>query len=426
LSFYFTPVTDPQHPEAGLVPTLVYYPLELPLKQAKPVLDGKVVLMGSFASYGNTSAHGLLRINSDGSADSTFSIGSGAQWTQTQETVTFHPSIDNLEVGLDDKLLLTGTFEAFNGTAAPGIISLNPDGTLDPSFVAPVKRQKFDYQPALLARQGDGSFLLSGPYSRPKDNQSPSFFRLVLAPGVPTPTGSNVSVNEGSVGSASNVTVSFGGVSQAGNTSVSVIDPNWAGQLPPGFQVAGPQLAFEVYTTSSYTSPITICFTLSSVDDATFAIARILHNNGAGLVDVTSSKDAATKTICATIPSLSPFVVVKPPYQAAVQYPISGDGSSVFPAKRGVVPVKFDLSAGGRSTCVLPPATISVTRLAGINPGAVNESSYIAPADSGSNFRIEGCQYGYNLNSSALGAGTYRLDITIGGKVVGSASFQLK
>jgi uncharacterized delta-60 repeat protein len=426
LGFYFTPISDPQHPEAGLVMRLVYYPLELPVKQARPVLDGKVVLMGSFASYGNTSAHGLLRVNSNGSADSTFSIGSGAQWTQTQETVTFHPSIDNLEVGLDDKLLLTGTFEAFNGTAAPGIISLNPDGTLDPSFVPPVKRQKFDYQPAYLARQSDGSFLLSGPYSRATDNLSPSFFRLLLAPGAPTPAGSYVSVNEGAVGSASNITVDFDAVAQAGNTSVSVIDPNWAGQLPPGFQVAGPDVAFEVYTTSSYTGPITVCFTLASLDDPTFAIARILHNNGNGLVDVTSSKDAVTKTICATVSSLSPFVVVKPPYLAAVQAPIAGDGSSVFTAKRGVVPVKFYLSAGGRSTCVLPPATIAVIRLAGANLGAVNESSFIAPADSGSSFRIEGCQYGYNLNATGLGAGTYRVDLKIGSKVAGSATFQLK
>ena len=88
--------------------------------------------------------------------------------------------------------------------------------------------------------------------------------------------------------------------------------------------------------------------------------------------------------------------------------------------------MKFDLSAGGRSTCTLPPAAILVTRLAGINPGAVNESSYIAPAYSGSNFRVEGCQYGYNLNSTGLGAGTYRVDLKIGSKVAGSAMFQLK
>jgi hypothetical protein len=46
-------------------------------------------------------------------------------------------------------------------------------------------------------------------------------------------------------------------------------------------------------------------------------------------------------------------------------------------------------------------------------------------ADNGSNFRIDGCQYVYNLSSSALGVGTYRVDIKINGQVVGSATFQL-
>jgi len=313
LSVYNNWVVDSSNPATGqMIFVPIYYPVDVPVKEAKPVLDNKVVLMGSFSTYGATPAHGLLRINPGGSADSTFNIGTGAQWTLTQETGTFHPSIDNLEVGLDDKLLLTGTFEAFNGTTAPGIISLNPDGTIDTSFDPPVKRQKLDYQPAYLTRQGDGSFLLSGPYSHTTDNISPSFFRLVLPPGVPTPAG-NVSVDEGAVGSASDITVTFDNVSQPGTTSVSVIDPTWAGLLPPGFQIVGPNLAFEVYTTARPTlnSLITVCFTLSSLSDPDFAAARVLHNNGSGLVDVTLSKDGTTKTICASVSSLSPFVIAK-------------------------------------------------------------------------------------------------------------------
>ena len=58
--------------------------------------------------------------------------------------------------------------------------------------------------------------------------------------------------------------------------------------------------------------------------------------------------------------------------------------------------------------------------------GAVNESLYSGSADSGSNFRIDSCQYVYNLNSGALGVGTYRVDIMINGQVVGNGSFQLK
>jgi len=74
----------------------------------------------------------------------------------------------------------------------------------------------------------------------------------------------------------------------------------------------------------------------------------------------------------------------------------------------------------------LPPATIALTRTVGANIGMVNESVYVMSADNGSNFRIDGCQYVYNLSSSALGAGTYRVDIMIDGATVGSATFKLK
>ena len=100
------------------------------------------------------------------------------------------------------------------------------------------------------------------------------------------------------------------------------------------------------------------------------------------------------------------------------QLPINPDGTSAFNVRRGVVPVKLTLTQGGVATCDLPPATIAVTRTAGGVLGEVNESVYGGNADTGSNFRIDSCQYAYNLNSRALGVGTYRVDILIDGQVV--------
>jgi hypothetical protein len=117
--------------------------------------------------------------------------------------------------------------------------------------------------------------------------------------------------------------------------------------------------------------------------------------------------------------------IVTPTYAGHVQPPINADGSSNFNVRRGVVPVRFNLTLGGVATCDLPPATIAVTRTAGGVIGQVNESDYSGNADTGSNFRISSCQYVYNLNARALGAGTYRVDILINGQVVGSATFGL-
>jgi hypothetical protein len=49
-------------------------------------------------------------------------------------------------------------------------------------------------------------------------------------------------------------------------------------------------------------------------------------------------------------------------------------------------------------------------------------------ADTGSNFRIDptACQYIYNLAGSALGVGTYQVNISINSAVVGSGIFGLK
>jgi Bacterial lectin len=114
------------------------------------------------------------------------------------------------------------------------------------------------------------------------------------------------------------------------------------------------------------------------------------------------------------------------PYAATVQNPINANGSSVFNAKRGVVPVKFTLTDNGSATCNLPPATIAVNRTAGGTVGPIDESTYTMAADNGLNFRISGCQYIYNLAAADMGPGTYRVDISIAGSVVGSATFTLK
>src|SRR4029450_13860415 len=74
-------------------------------------------------------------------------------------------------------------------------------------------------------------------------------------------------------------------------------------------------------------------------------------------------------------------------YAATVRPPINVDGSSVFKANRGTVPVKFALAVDGVSTCGLTPATISVSRINGGTPMPVNESEYSTPADDGSAFR---------------------------------------
>src|SRR5215472_14648390 len=115
-------------------------------------------------------------------------------------------------------------------------------------------------------------------------------------------------------------------------------------------------------------------------------------------------------------------------YTASVQQPINPDGSSVFNGSKGVVPAKFTLAFNNVATCSLPQATIGLTRTGGGTTGPIDESTYTMAADTGSYYRIDSnaCQYIYNINSKALGVGTYRVDVIINGNVVGSGYFALK
>ena len=118
--------------------------------------------------------------------------------------------------------------------------------------------------------------------------------------------------------------------------------------------------------------------------------------------------------------------VTPSPYAAQVLQPIRGDGTSVFNLNRGVVPVKFALTYNDAATCTLPTATIRVTRLYGTQSGPVNENDYVLAADDGSTFRVESCQYVYNIATSSLGQATYIVSIVIDSIVVGSARFGLQ
>lgn len=157
---------------------------DLPLLDAFVQPDGRIILVGRFTSFNGVAARGIVRLQPDGTVDNTFAAGGGAQWTETHETAAFYPVVEAIAEQNDGKLLLAGTFEAFDGVLAPGIVSLNADGAIDSAFTPPAVRQKFSREATKLARQADGSFLLAGAYSFPEETET-SFIRIDSLGGVP-------------------------------------------------------------------------------------------------------------------------------------------------------------------------------------------------------------------------------------------------
>jgi hypothetical protein len=239
------------------------------------------------------------------------------------------------------------------------------------------------------------------------------------------------------------VVLTFPGTTEPLTTTVvATLDQNSLPLPSPNFELTGSNLAFDISTPSGEpTSPIIIALTVSpslytsTLDSNGHSTLKVMHYESGSWVDRTIDStnpnypsQPAANTIYGSVSSLSPFLVTKFKYAGQIQQPINADGTSVFNAKRGVIPVAFKLTSDGVATCQLPPATISVFRTSGGVVGSIDESTYLLKSDSGSNFRIDStkCQYSYNLGASSLGPGAYQVNISIGGSVAGSATFALK
>lgn len=91
--------------------------------------DNKVLIGGDFESVGGITRNGLARLNADGSLDTSFDIGTGFIFLGNQGGRVHH-----LLLLPDGKVLCAGSWTSFNGLGGPNIIRLNTDGSLDTSF----------------------------------------------------------------------------------------------------------------------------------------------------------------------------------------------------------------------------------------------------------------------------------------------------
>lgn len=88
--------------------------------------DGKLLIAGAFDHVGGQNLRGFVRLNANGSLDSTFKLAPGLDGS-----VAIGASLAKLP---DGRILLGGQFEKFNGEVAKDLIRLNPDGTMDQTF----------------------------------------------------------------------------------------------------------------------------------------------------------------------------------------------------------------------------------------------------------------------------------------------------
>ncbi len=174
----FPVVFDPVRQQTLQPPEGVFV-ASFPFLDARILSDGRILLAGKFDSFNGTPAHGLVRLQANGTVDDTFAIGQGAQWTTLLGSPGDLPAVEGLHVLWNGDLLVVGDFQAFDGTPAPGITLLHSSGVVDPNFIPPVRRLEERYGSAKLSSQLDGSLLLSGPYRIAGETAPRSLIRLL-------------------------------------------------------------------------------------------------------------------------------------------------------------------------------------------------------------------------------------------------------
>ncbi len=111
--------------------------------------DDKTIVSGWFSSYNGAEANQLVRLNTDGTIDGTFSSGTGVGGSGAR-VIAFQPN--------DEKIMIGGYFDTYNGIAVNSICRLNTNGTLDGTFQV----TECNDQVTAIAVQADGKVIVGG------------------------------------------------------------------------------------------------------------------------------------------------------------------------------------------------------------------------------------------------------------------------
>ncbi|CAN5618654.1 hypothetical protein BH10ACI3_BH10ACI3_03660 [soil metagenome] len=128
-----------------------------------PLVGGKVIVGGYFNMVGDQPRIAIVRLNSDGSLDSGFQDPTASGGTGT--TINHYGTetvVNSLAVQADSKLVIGGAFNTISGQARSNLARLNSDGSLDASFQDPVITNIANTFLRGAALQPDGRVLIVG------------------------------------------------------------------------------------------------------------------------------------------------------------------------------------------------------------------------------------------------------------------------
>ncbi|MGW8185241.1 MAG: delta-60 repeat domain-containing protein [Candidatus Moraniibacteriota bacterium] len=113
--------------------------------------DGKIIIVGFFSTYDGMSRNRIARINTDGTIDTSFDPGTGA------DGFVYAASLQS-----DGKIVIGGAFNTYNEFSIEHIARINTNGTLDTSFDPGAGADNSIWSSAI---QADGKIIILGSFT---------------------------------------------------------------------------------------------------------------------------------------------------------------------------------------------------------------------------------------------------------------------
>jgi uncharacterized delta-60 repeat protein len=189
--------------------------------------DGKILVGGQFTSYSGVSRNNIIRLNTNGSIDNSFVIGTG-----------FNSSVSEIALQSDGKILVGGPFTSYSGVSRNRIIRLNTDGSVDTGFVIGTG---FTTSVSTIALQSDGKILVGGQFTSYSGVSRNRIIRLNADGSIDTSfvigTGFNLNVNTIELQSDGKILVGGGFTSYSGVSRNYIIRLNTDGSVDTSFVI---------------------------------------------------------------------------------------------------------------------------------------------------------------------------------------------
>ena len=243
--------------------------------------DGKLIIVGSFTEWNGSTVGRIVRLNTDGTIDTTFSTNVGTGATQ---------DISRVNLQTTGKLVVTGSFTSWNGSTVGRIVRLNTDGTRDTAFSTNAGTGFSSHTYGSVV-QSDDKIVVAGNFASYNGTTANRVLRLNADGTLDTAFSTNIGAGPGSQASRvalqsnGQILVAQGFTTWAGTTVGSLIRLNTDGTRDTAFTstIGTALIANQVMSMTAQSSKVLIMGSFTSWNGT--PAGRIVRLNADGTID---------------------------------------------------------------------------------------------------------------------------------------------